>query len=277
MRTAICMNVRNEEHDIAEWMAFHAEAGFGTQIIFDNASTDATADMVRAASHLWDVRYHNWSQNDHKYQVDAYYTACHIYRHDFDWIAFIDSDEYFVTAALQPVGEFLAPFGLFGAVGVNWAIYGSNGHRTRPDGLLTQAFIRRSEAGFFPNRHIKSVVQPKMVLACENPHWFVVEGGYCDTSGQALQWFEDASGVQRGLSARVPDYSACRVNHYFTRSRAQWAAKVQRGYPANIAVRQLEEFAEYDRNEVLDPVASRHAAAVRRRVELIRDAAGHAA
>lgn len=272
MRTAICMNVRNEEQDIAEWMAFHAEAGFGTQIVFDNASTDRTASLVRAAGRLWDVRYHHWGQSDHTYQVDAYFTACHIYRHDFDWIAFIDSDEYLALTAPQPIGEFLAPLGAFGAVGINWAIYGSNGHDARPDGLLTEAFTRRAEAGFFPNRHIKSIVQPKAVLACTNPHWFELDGSYCDPAGRPLNWLTDAGAVHRGLTATAPDYTQCRVNHYFTRSRAQWAAKVRRGYPADIAIRKLEEFEEYDRNDVVDTIATRHAPAVRARIAAIQAA-----
>ena len=64
MRTAICMNVRNEARGIAEWMAFHKEAGFDTQIIFDNASTDGTRQLIQAAARLFDVRYHHWGAGE---------------------------------------------------------------------------------------------------------------------------------------------------------------------------------------------------------------------
>ena len=272
MRTAVCMNVRNEARDIAEWMAFHAEVGFGTQIIFDNDSTDATRHIIQAAARTMDIRYHHWGQSNHTYQIDAYFTACHIYRHDFDWIAFLDSDEFLVLTAPQPIGEFLVPFGPFGGIAINWAIYGSNGHDSYPDGLLTETFTRRSPAAFFPNRHIKSIVQPKAVMGCENPHWFVLDAPYCDAAGRPMAWLENAGRFHHALSAHEPDYAQCRINHYFTRSRAHWIEKVRRGYPADIAIRKLEEFDEYDRNEVLDPIALRHAPAVRERVAAIHAA-----
>ena len=274
MRTAICMNVRNEARGVAEWMAFHRQAGFDTQIIFDNASTDGTRQLIQAAARLFDVRYHHWGQADHTYQVDAYFTACHLYRHEFDWLAFIDSDEFLVTAAAQPIAEFLQPFGPCGGIGVNWAIYGSNGHDEWPPGLVTEAFTRRSEATFLPNRHIKSIVRPLAVMACENPHWFLLDAPYVDAAGRALHWLQQPAGhTVRGLTEDVPDYTHCRVNHYFTRSRAHWVEKVRRGYPAEIAVRKIEEFDHYDRNEVLDPVAARWTPAVRSWVAAIQAAA----
>lgn len=175
-----------------------------------------------------------------------------------------------IPTGSHPIGEFLGPFGPFGGIGVNWAIYGSNGHNTFPDGLLTESFTRRSPASFFPNRHIKSIVQPKAVMECQNPHWFTLDAPYCDASGRPLAWLEDSGVVHRGLSAQEPDYTQCRVNHYFTRSHAHWLEKVRRGYPADIAVRRLEEFEEYDRNEVFDPIALRYLTNVHRRLAAIK-------
>lgn len=274
MRTAVCMNVRNEARDIGEWMAFHRIAGFDTQIIFDNDSSDATRRLIQSAGRLFDVHYHHWGQADHRYQIDAYFTACHLYRHAFDWIAFIDSDEFLVTTSPQPISAFLARFDTCGGVGVNWAIYGANGHEHHPPGLLTEAFTRRSEAGFFPNRHIKSIVRPLAVQACENPHWFHLDAPYVTADGAPLTWLLTPEGhLLRGLTQDAPDYAACRVNHYFTRSHAQWAEKVRRGYPADIAVRKMEEFGYYDRNEVEDPIAARWSGQVRTLAAQIRDAA----
>jgi hypothetical protein len=69
--------------------------------------------------------------------------------------------------------------------------------------------------------------------------------------------------VLRGVSRAQPDYSVARVNHYFTRSRAHWLAKLQRGYPSDVAIRKLEEFDTYNRNEIADPIALRRLDALR--------------
>ena len=47
MKSAICMIVRDEARDILEWIAFHARAGFDAQVIFDNGSTDGTAELIQ--------------------------------------------------------------------------------------------------------------------------------------------------------------------------------------------------------------------------------------
>jgi hypothetical protein len=87
-------------------------------------------------------------------------------------------------------------------------------------------------------------------------------GSYCDARGQPMQWWPapEAGGVIPGLSQGEPDYGTCRIHHYFTRSRAHWLAKLRRGYPSDVAVRRMEEFETYDRNEVVDCIALRYQA-----------------
>lgn len=272
MKSAICLVVRDEARDIGEWMAFHHAAGFDTQIIFDNLSTDGTDAVIGQARRHIDIRYHQWCNTSQQSQTLAYQAACDAYKLEFDWIAFIDSDEFFVTAGGEAVNPFLARFEGWSAIAVNWAIYGANGHDAAPPGLVIENFIRRAPDDFFPNRHVKSVIRPRLAKACRNPHYFAMEedfdGHYCDPAGRHMLWFrapEAPGGLLRGVGRAVPDYSVCRINHYFTRSREHWAAKLRRGYPSDVAIRREQEFAEYDRNDIADPIAARLAAEVRAR------------
>jgi len=277
MKTAICLIVRNEVRDIQEWIAFHALAGFDTQIIFDNGSDDGTAALIQAAARQYDIRFHDWPDRSARSQVSAYEAACEAYRLEFDWIAFLDSDEFFVTADGSPVNDFLARYEGWSAVAVNWAVYGSSGYVDPPAGLVTESFTRRADATFFPSRHVKSIIRPRLARGCLNPHYFHmaedIDGHYCRPDGQYMLWVrapESPDGVQRGVSRHRPNYSLCRVNHYFTRSRAHWLAKLRRGYPSDVAIRKLEEFDAYDRNEVEDTVALRYAPALRQAVAALR-------
>jgi glycosyltransferase involved in cell wall biosynthesis len=278
MKSAICLIVRDEARDIQEWIAFHALAGFDTQIIFDNGSTDGTAALIQAARRQYDIRFHDWENRTAGSQVLAYMAACEAYRLEFDWIAFLDSDEFLVVPQAEPVNEFLARFEGWSAIAVNWAVYGSAGHDAVPDGLIVENFTRRADADFFPARHVKSIVRPRLAQACPNPHYFAmledIDGHYCDAAGQYMLWVrapEVAGGVLRGVSRAPPDYALCRVNHYFTRSRAHWRAKLARGYPSELVIRKMEEFDQYDRNEVEDPVAAGRAQAVREAVNRLRE------
>lgn len=277
MKSAVCLIVRNEVRDIQEWIAFHAIAGFDSQIIFDNGSTDGTAYRIQAAAKHSDVRFHDWQNHSRDSQTLAYEAACAAYRLEFDWIAFVDSDEFFITTDEQPVNQWLGRFEGWSAIAINWAVYGSGGHEDFPTGLVTQSFTHRAGNDFFPARHVKSVVRPRLAVRCANPHYFEMredlDGHYCDTHGKYMLWLrapETPGGVLRGVSRALPDYSVARINHYFTRSRAHWRAKVERGYPEDVAVRKLEEFELYDRNEIADPIALRYADRLRNMLAKLR-------
>jgi len=264
VKSAVCLIVRDEARDILEWIAHHARAGFDTQIIFDNASTDGTADLIREAARHHDIRFHDWQNHSAQSQTLAYEAACEAYKREFDWIAFLDSDEFFFTESGEPVNDFLARYESWSAVGINWAIYGANGHEDYPPGLVTNSFLHRAGEDFFPARHVKSIIRPHLAINCPNPHYFAMreatDGHYCDTHATYMLWHrapEAPGGVLRGVSRAAPDYSIARINHYFTRSRAHWLAKLRRGYPSDVAIRKLEEFDTYNRNEVYDPIALR--------------------
>ncbi len=270
MKSAVCLIVRNEVRDIAEWIAFHALVGFDAQIIFDNRSDDGTGMVIKSAAALHDIRYHYWSDSSHRSQLAAYEAACEAYKLEFDWIAFIDSDEFFVPAAREKVNTFLGRYEGWSGIAVHWAIFGSSGHETYPAQPVLQAFTRRAGEHFFAARHVKSIIRPGFAARCLNPHCFDLRGdrlgSYCDPRARRMEWWPapEQGGILPGVSHEPPDYGVCRINHYFTRSRAHWAAKLQRGYPSDVAIRRMAEFDEYDRNEVEDTLAHRYLPALRR-------------
>ena len=250
MKSAVCLIVRNEARDIVEWIAFHALLGFDTQIIFDNRSDDDTAAIIKSATALHDIRYHSWPDRSGRSQVMAYDAACVAYRQEFDWIAFIDSDEFLLPTDDIPINDFLARFDGWSGIAIHWAVYGAHGHDDFPPGLVLDNFTTRAGPAFFPARHVKSIIRPGFAARCLNPHCFDLAGdrlgSYCDARGRSMQWWPapEQGGILPGLSLEPPDYSACRINHYFTRSRAHWAAKLQRGYPGDVAIRRMAEFDE---------------------------------
>jgi glycosyltransferase involved in cell wall biosynthesis len=244
MRLAACLIVKNEESSIAEWMAYHLAIGFGTLLIFDNGSTDRTAEIIACCARHADVRRIGWAVSAPTYQTMAYDFAVRHFGAEFDWMAFIDSDEFIVPLIHDTMPAFLDSLPDAPAVALNWAMFGSSGHVARPCGLVIENFTRRSEDSFGPNQHVKSVVRPGSVVRSANAHYFEVRGDYIGPRGEQFRWARD------GIGEQSPVFDTIQINHYFVKSRDDWAKKIRRGY--HDGDRHESEFNGYDRNDVED-------------------------
>jgi glycosyltransferase involved in cell wall biosynthesis len=222
MKTAVCIFVLNEERRIAEWLAYHFAVGFETIIAYNNASTDRTQRILSTFSARTDTRLIDWPCSLPYSQRAAYENCLLRFGHEFDWIAFIDADEFIVCDTLVAV--------LCGvprettALGLNWRVFGSNGRSEPVRGeLVIETFTRRAPDTWGPNRHVKSIVRPSGVKCIVNPHAFPLsEGIYAHPSGVPIKWLAPA--------VTGPDHRVACVHHYFVRSRQEWEEKMQRGY-----------------------------------------------
>jgi glycosyltransferase involved in cell wall biosynthesis len=255
MRTAVCLYVRNEERDIAEWIAFHLVVGFDAVILFDNLSKDRTAAIARRMGQTRDVRVIPWPWPFRYSQAGAYTACLTLFGRAFDWIAFVDSDEFVLPMGGRSIKAVLAPLDHAAAVALTYAFFGSSGHVDYPPGLVIESFTHRGPDDFAPNSVVKSIVRPKGARY-QTSHAFRVAGDYVDATGAPVVWTDPAHRIA------TVDHTRVRVNHYFTRSKAHWADKMARGYRGPL-LRPEGEFEAYDRNEVEDLEAAKLAAAVR--------------
>lgn len=254
MRAAVCALVKDEGHIIGEWLSYHLALGFDAAIVLDNGSTDGTTQVVDAAARDFDVRTKAVVRDAVGYdtQENAYIAACEELGSEFDWIAFVDADEFITPTQDASIKDLLARLDAHHAICLNWLMFGSAGHLTQPDDLVIEAFRSCAPASSFsPNRHVKSIVRPGNVLGPFNPHVFEVRHAYVDALGRPVTW-----GEVPGLTSAVVSDAAWFVHHYFVQSRDRWSAKVARGY-MDETVRRETDFAAYDRNEVLNDSALR--------------------
>ena len=229
-KKAVCCIVKNEERDFAEWIAFHLQAGFDTIIVYDNMSDDRTRDIVLEFTEKFDVRLVKWKSSEQGRQFTAYSDAIARFGENFEWMLFIDSDEFLIESV--DFGKKLSFLDNFDAdvsqVLLNWVTFGSSGHKEFPDGLVIENFLYRAPAEEGINRHTKAFVRPGNVLLCDHPHQFPVTGRSVDVFGNDIVWSETEGA---GIIAGVPDYSGPRIHHYWTRSEAHWLLKDARNRP----------------------------------------------
>ena len=229
-KKAVCCIVKNEEHDFAEWIAFHLQAGFDTIIIYDNMSDDRTCDIILQFTEKFDIRYIRWKQTHPGRQFTAYSHALAHFGDNFEWILFIDSDEFFIDRNnIQEKLSFLDQFNAnVNQILLNWVTFGSSGHKKFQDGLVIENFLYRAPPDAGINKHTKAFVRPGEVLSCNHPHFFTVKGRSVDIFGNDIIW---SGTLGSGIIAGLPDYSGPRIHHYWTRSEAHWLLKDARGRP----------------------------------------------
>jgi hypothetical protein len=229
---SICCIIKDENKYLEEWMGYHLKAGVEHFYIYDNGSAVPIAQTIKELNleHCTTVKI---IQGQAK-QVKAYGHCLKNFGPTSRWIAFIDTDEFIVAKASGGnLPAFLKDYEHYGGLGVNWQIFGSNGHLKKTNRPQLESFTLRAKEDFHINRHIKSIVQPRYVKAAHNAHSFVyIKDMYCVNEN-----FERINDSFNDVSI-----NKIQLNHYFCRSLEEFEEKIKRGIADTRKGRTLEQF-----------------------------------
>jgi hypothetical protein len=231
---SICAVYRDEAPYLAEWVEFHRLVGVERFFLYDNNSADEHREALAPYVEDGSVTIHDWPH--WPAQVQAYDDCLKRHREESAWIAFIDLDEFLFSPQGTPLPELLREYEEFPGVGVNWAVFGSSGHRTRPPGLVIESYVRRTgQTGI--NRHVKSIVNPLRVRAFCVPHFFMYDHGFAvderrrPITGPPFSHTESVS------------FERLRLNHYAVKSEEEFRLKLARG-PADSSTPKRDRYSE---------------------------------
>lgn len=222
---ALALFVKDEFSDIAGWVAWHAALGVKTFFIFDDHSSDGTWEILQAAAKCYDIRLKRTDpikQPDFYYrQKDSFLEAAMECRHQFDWLGFLDGDEYLYLRHFDNLPEFLRGFKHADAIAFSWRIHGSSNRVVRPKLPTVEVFTQHSTEELGDNVLVKSFVRPeKMGTDYGTPHWFdVATERYARPSGK---YVESANSVQQ------IEWSHAFVMHYICRSMEHYIQRIKR-------------------------------------------------
>ncbi len=244
---AIGAIMKDEGPYLKEWLDFHILVGITKFYLYDNGSTDNTRDILKPYIERGIVEYH-WFPGKCM-QLPAYLEIINNHADDTRWLALIDLDEFLVPVHHETVPEFLHTMPQnFAQLIVTWVIYGSSGHKTKPDGLLMENYKRHAKNTF----GIKSIVNPRLLVEYTCLHQNLVAGWTIDNNGKKLG--------RTHQSTNPPAYNNLRLNHYYTKSYEEYMAKFKRGTATGESseYRNAEKFKLYDRNEVYDDIMDKY-------------------
>jgi hypothetical protein len=231
---ALTCIVKNEADYLEEWIAFHHAQGVDHFFIYDNESTDRSAEVLAPFVSSGLVTLTRWPHvKGYHASARAFAHALSTYGAHYRWMAFIDADEFLYCPDGTKLPTLLQRMAHCPALIVHRHTYGTSGHLTPPGGLIRHFDMRMPApaAGFEMTSFLapKSIVQPAHVVGVNGPHIFVLRGSKAighDETGEVLT----------GRHAPAFRADVVRINHYYTKDRQSFLARMSRGRAGNTVV-----------------------------------------
>ena len=242
-RLAVVAIMKNEGMYLREWIEFHKQIGVEKFYLYDNESTDDTKQVLQPYinSGLVDYVYYPGQ----KMQMSAYNDCVKKCKNEVKWLAVIDLDEFIVPVKTDSLSDLLdAQNRGFAQFVVPWIVFGSNGHESRPRGLVLESYTKCAKKSWLN----KSIVNPRAVINMDC-HVHKIDG--------ATKIFSD---------------SVVRVQHYHCKSWEEYKLKAARGdawFGADVGKEKYQRacFDRHNLNELDDFTALRFVDKIKKRIE----------
>ncbi len=245
--------VLNEGRFLEEWIEYHRLVGVDKFYIFDNGSTDNTKEILRKYidDGIVELEYFPGKGK----QLDMYYAGLKKCRNKAKYVGFIDLDEFVVPTdesktLVEVLDDRFSHFKNMAVLSINWLVFGSSGHKLRPEGLVIDNYLNRAEYDSATNRLLKFIANPRLIKGCITSMHFAYL-----RNGRLKQLNEHGIEIDSPWNDYPNNtYDYIRVNHYYCKSEEDCKAKFDRGCGdiSDDFRRKWDQFVLYDRNEVHD-------------------------
>jgi hypothetical protein len=249
VRVGIVSIQRDRGRWLPEWLAFHHLMGVSRFYVYAHRCQDDTARVLSQLARTYAIQSFEVKTTEDRVQLKVYQHALEHFGHECDWLGFLDGDEFLFPTQAATLPEALTEFDYLktSALGVYWACFGSSGHLSEPEGLITENFIHRAPDNFEANRHVKSILRGRQTSRVgPNAHLFQTPWGTQDEHGRPIQF---------GLTDYHPTWDKLRINHYVCQSLQYFREFKQRSGAADSGaghMRPDDWWTRHDRNEVCD-------------------------
>lgn len=257
-KIALCAIARLENSYIKDWLDYHLGLGFDHVFIYDNYHTGESriCEVVDAKSVLYQGKVTIIEVPDRSaYQMTAYNECYSRASKDFDWVCFIDIDEYLTFESSpngpQSIQDFVKRFDAeIDAILIHWQIFDDNGYVESDGRSVIERFSKPLPKWFSANNmwgnqpenlHVKSILRTNRGLTFHGPHVADGVGKACNSLGECVSNIPQQHKVC---------WEVCFLRHFIQKTITEFLeTKMLRGGGAGM-VYHLEWFFRFNRPTV---------------------------
>jgi len=216
---SICTIFQNEAPYLKEWIDYHLCVGVEHFWLYNNDSSDDYLSVLKPYIKKGVVELTDWpstpdqrivTRYNNEVQVRAYNHALKRCKKKTKWLAIIDADEFIVPVTSDSIVKILEKsFSDAAGVCINWQCYGtSHVEKIEKNESMLEKLVYRLPTHHPKNFYFKSIVQPRYVRICIDPHYclYVSNHWHINTDGEQVP----------NLSTRIL-VDQLRINHYWTK------------------------------------------------------------
>ena len=218
-KVSACLLIKDEGRYLPEWLEWHLGIGVERFYIYDNGSKIPVSESIPAE--LADkVTVVDFPPPRESTQMEAYADCLARFGGETEWMAFLDTDEFLRVVDGTPLPDFLEDYPGVDAVLAKWVVYNANSLLEDDGRPVRERFTKAVDLYPYELPQCKSIVRTgRVAVMCAH--------GPIATQHGLQVVNEDHVRVWQG-GGELPNKKIV-VDHYFTRSYAEWQAKIARG------------------------------------------------
>lgn len=223
MKIAICGIAKCENLYLREWVEYYYNMGVSNIILYDNNDVDGEYPQQVIGDYINSgfVIYKN-ARGLYRYQVEAYNLCYEEYKYSYDWIGFLDVDEYWYLRPDLTFEDFFSeerfPEAL--AVFLNWLNYGDNNKLHYENKPIQERFPNPTfPLDFGDEKGVANKVK-KVFVKCYGDN---IKAVFFDANGvdhyyidKPLKYYAVDGTIFSNGGCDVMDYSISYIKHYRT-------------------------------------------------------------
>ena len=230
-RISLCLIFKNEALYLKEWIDYHLAIGVDHFYLYNNNSEDDYKTVLNPYVEKGIVTLTEWPEQNSQFKC---YKHCYdTFRHESNWISFLDADEFICPKYENDINEWIKKFDKYHAINVHWLMFCTGGviKHDYSKNVIEQYYSCWSD---FWN-HGKCFINTRFDIGNFNT-WWVHHHTYMYRRIfgirmliPAVNQFGNMCVIDKtwGGGKNKRENSNIQINHYFTKAWDIWSAKMK--------------------------------------------------